>query len=138
MNDNVSRLNPCMNVHDETQLCSNNVVDDSSSTLSLELSGMSKSFNNDISINNEPLDNNLLIHIHHQANSSANFAVRLVRELFTTPELIGRNVAGARGKEQLDPACIEKLWDWSISSTQHLLLRKWKYFIKAERVLIRT
>ena len=67
-----------MNVHDETQLCSNNVVDDSSSTLSLESGGMSKSFNNDISINNEPLDNDRLIHIHHQANSSANFAVRLV------------------------------------------------------------
>ena len=108
-NDSVSRLNDCMNVHDETQLCSNNVVDDSSSTLSLESGGMSKSFNNDISINNEPLDNDRLIHIHHQANSSANFAVRLVRELFTTPELIGRNVAGARGKEQLDPARVEKI-----------------------------
>ena len=78
VNDSISRLNPCVNVHDETQLCSNNVVDDSSSTLSLESGGMSKSFNNDISINNEPLDNDRLIHIHHQANSSANFAVRLV------------------------------------------------------------
>ena len=108
-NDSVSRLNPCVNVHDETQLDSNNVVDDSSSTVSLELSGMSKSFNNDISINNGPLDNDRLIHIHHQANSSANFAVRLVRELFTTKELIGRNVAGARGKQQLDPARVEKI-----------------------------
>lgn len=110
MNDGVSRLNPCVNVHHETQLHSNNVVvDDSSSTLSLDLSGMSNSFNADISINNEPLDNDRLIHIHHQANSPANFAVRLVRELFATQELIGRNVTGVRGKEQLDPSRVEKI-----------------------------
>ena len=37
-NNSVSHLNPCTKVHDGTQLYSNKVVDDSTSTLSLELS----------------------------------------------------------------------------------------------------
>ena len=50
-----------------------------------------------------------LLAIRARASSSMNFAVRLLREFFMPADLRGKNVSGMRGKDQLDPARIQKI-----------------------------
>ncbi|XP_032243330.2 uncharacterized protein LOC116621573 isoform X2 [Nematostella vectensis] len=47
--------------------------------------------------------------IFRQANSMANFSVRLMRHLFKRSEMCGRNVRGARGKKPLDPERVKQI-----------------------------
>ncbi|XP_031554391.1 uncharacterized protein LOC116291361 [Actinia tenebrosa] len=58
---------------------------------------------------NSELSNERLIIIRNQASSKMNFGVRLIRELFQSSELLGRNVEGVRGKKALDPIRIQKI-----------------------------
>ena len=44
-----------------------------------------------------------------QASSSMNFAVRVLRQMIPTGELLGRNIAGVRGKQAVDPAKVSKI-----------------------------
>ena len=66
---------------------------------------------NEISPENQDgsLKKDSLLAIRARASSSMNFAVRLLREFFMPVELKGKNVSGSRGKDQLDPARIQKI-----------------------------
>ena len=66
---------------------------------------------NEISPDNQDgsLKKDSLFAIRARASSSMNFAVRLLREFFMPVELKGKNVSGSRGKDQLDPARIQKI-----------------------------
>lgn len=44
-----------------------------------------------------------------KSTSAKNFAVRLMRELFTKVELEGKNISGSRGKDQVDPERIKTI-----------------------------
>ena len=48
-----------------------------------------------------------LMALRAQASSSMNFAVRLLRELCPTQELIGKNINGVRGKQAVEPNKVE-------------------------------
>lgn len=48
-----------------------------------------------------------LMVVRSQSSSSMNFAVRLLRELCSTEELLGKNIAGVRGKEAVDANKVE-------------------------------
>ena len=48
-----------------------------------------------------------LMTLRAQASSSMNFAVRLLRELCPTQELIGKNINGVRGKQAVEPNKVE-------------------------------
>ena len=56
---------------------------------------------------NFPLSRDDLIALQAKSTSTMNFAVRLLREMFTREELLGRNLSGVRGKERVDPARVE-------------------------------
>ena len=56
----------------------------------------------------EPSSETLLL-IRAQASSSKNFAVKLLRNMFKTNELRGRNICGVRGKEPVDPVRVAKI-----------------------------
>ena len=56
-----------------------------------------------------PLSHDRLMILRGQANSSMNFAVRLLRELILPQELYGRNVSGTRGKQAVDPCKVEQI-----------------------------
>lgn len=58
------------------------------------------------------VDNDTIILLKARANNShTNFAVQLVRHMFHTSEIIGRNVNGVRGKLQVDPVRINKIME---------------------------
>ena len=83
---------------------------------------------------NLPISRDELIALQAKSTSTMNFAVRLLRELFTREELIGRNISGVRGKERVDPARIAiikeivfKIYRTSASDKELL----WKYCHKA-------
>ena len=83
---------------------------------------------------NFPISREDLITLQARSTSTMNFAVRLLRELFTRDELIGRNISGVRGKERVDPARIEiikeivfKIYRTSPSDRELL----WRYCRKA-------
>lgn len=44
-----------------------------------------------------------------KSTSAKNFAVRLMRELFTKVELEGKNISGSRGKDQVDPERVKTI-----------------------------
>ena len=50
-----------------------------------------------------PISRENIIALQTKSNSTKNFAVRLLRELFTKEELEGKNISGSRGKDQVDP-----------------------------------
>lgn len=56
---------------------------------------------------NLPIPREDLIALQARSTSTMNFSVRLLRELFTREELVGRNISGVRGKERVDPARVE-------------------------------
>ena len=58
---------------------------------------------------NFPISRDNLIALQARSNSTMNFAVRLLRELFTPDELFGRNISGVRGKDQVDPRRVEMI-----------------------------
>lgn len=83
---------------------------------------------------NFPISREDLITLQARSTSTMNFAVRLLRELFTRDELIGRNISGVRGKERVDPTRIEiikeivfKIYRTSPSDKELL----WRYCRKA-------
>ena len=83
---------------------------------------------------NLPISRDELISLHARSNSTMNFAVRLLRELFTREELIGRNLSGVRGKDRVDPARVAiikeivfKIYRTSPSDKELL----WRYCHKA-------
>ena len=83
---------------------------------------------------NLPISRDELIALQAKSTSTMNFAVRLLRELFTREELIGRNISGVRGKDRVDPARIAiikeivfKIYRTSASDKELL----WKYCHKA-------
>ena len=59
---------------------------------------------------NEPvIPHEELFQIKNRSRSRANFAVLLLKRLFEPSELEGKNVAGARGKEQLNAAKVSEI-----------------------------
>ena len=56
----------------------------------------------------EPSSETLLL-IRAQASSSKNFAVKLLRNMFKTSELRGRNICGLRGKQPVDPVRVANI-----------------------------
>ena len=83
---------------------------------------------------NLPISRDEIISLHARSNSTMNFAVRLLRELFTRDELLGRNLSGARGKDRVDPARVAiikqivfKIYQTSPSDKELL----WRYCHKA-------
>lgn len=83
---------------------------------------------------NFPLSRDDLIALQAKSTSTMNFAVRLLREMFTREELLGRNLSGVRGKERVDPARVEiikeivfKIYRTSPSDRELL----WRYCRKA-------
>ena len=83
---------------------------------------------------NLPISRDDLISLQAKSTSTMNFAVRLLRELFTREELIGRNISGVRGKDRVDPARIAiikeivfKIYRTSASDKELL----WRYCHKA-------
>lgn len=83
---------------------------------------------------NLPISRDDLIALQAKSTSTMNFAVRLLRELFTREELIGRNISGVRGKNRVDPARIAiikeivfKIYRTSPSDKELL----WRYCHKA-------
>ena len=83
---------------------------------------------------NLPISRDELIALQAKSTSTMNFAVRLLRELFTREELIGRNISGVRGKDRVDPARIAvikeivfKIYRTSASDKELL----WRYCHKA-------
>ena len=83
---------------------------------------------------NLPISRDELIALQAKSTSTMNFAVRLLRELFTREELIGRNISGVRGKDRVDPARIAiikeivfKIYRTSPSDKELL----WRYCHKA-------
>ena len=56
----------------------------------------------------EPSSETLLL-VRAQASSSKNFAVKLLKNMFKTYELKGRNINGLRGKEPVDPVRVAKI-----------------------------
>ena len=56
---------------------------------------------------NLPLSRELLFALKAKSNSTMNFAVKLLRELFTMEELQGKNISGSRGKDQVDPKRVQ-------------------------------
>ncbi len=55
------------------------------------------------------LINDSIVQLRHQSSSATSFAVKLVRQMFETHELVGRNVSGVRGKKPLDGNKITKI-----------------------------
>lgn len=83
---------------------------------------------------NFPISREDLITLQARSTSTMNFAVRLLRELFSRDELIGRNISGVRGKERVDPARIEVIKEivfkiYRTSPSDRELL--WRYCRKA-------
>ncbi|PFX15489.1 pollen-specific leucine-rich repeat extensin-like protein 2 [Stylophora pistillata] len=81
-----------------------------------------------------PISRDNLIALQVRSNSTMNFAVRLLRELFTPDELYGRNISGVRGKDQVDPTRVEMIKDilfkiYRTSPADKELL--WRYCRKA-------
>ena len=83
---------------------------------------------------NLPISRDELIALQAKSTSTMNFAVRLLRELFTREELIGRNISGVRGKDRVDPTRIAlikeivfKIYRTSPSDKELL----WRYCHKA-------
>ena len=60
---------------------------------------------------NFPISRDNIIALQAKSNSTMNFAVRLMREMFTLDELDGKNIAGARGKDRVDPDRVEIIKD---------------------------
>lgn len=60
---------------------------------------------------NFPISRDNIIALQAKSNSTMNFAVRLMREMFTLDELEGKNIAGARGKDRVDPNRVEIIKD---------------------------
>ena len=60
---------------------------------------------------NFPISRDNIIALQAKSNSTMNFAVRLMREMFTLDELDGKNIAGARGKDRVDPNRVEIIKD---------------------------
>ena len=56
---------------------------------------------------NFPVSRDDIIAMQAKSTSTMNFAVRLMRELFTLEELDGKNISGARGKDRVDPNRVE-------------------------------
>lgn len=56
---------------------------------------------------NFPLSQEYLIRLKAKSNSTMNFSVHLLRELFTLEELEGKNISGSRGKDKVDPKRVE-------------------------------
>ncbi|KAJ7357443.1 BEN domain-containing protein 3 [Desmophyllum pertusum] len=56
---------------------------------------------------NFPISRDNIISMQAKSTSTMNFAVRLMRELFTLEELEGKNISGARGKDRVDPNRVE-------------------------------
>ena len=56
---------------------------------------------------NFPISRDNIIAMQAKSTSTMNFAVRLMRELFTLEELDGKNISGARGKDRVDPNRVE-------------------------------
>ena len=54
-----------------------------------------------------PISRDNIIAMQAKSTSTMNFAVRLMRELFTLEELDGKNISGARGKDRVDPNRVE-------------------------------
>ena len=50
-----------------------------------------------------------LFHLKNLARSRSNFAVLLLRKFFQPSELEGRNIAGARGKGQVNPVKVNEI-----------------------------
>lgn len=83
---------------------------------------------------NFPLSRDDLIALQAKSTSTMNFAVRLLREMFTPEELLGRNLSGVRGKEKVDPARVEVIKEivfkiYRTSPSDRELL--WRYCRKA-------
>ena len=62
---------------------------------------------NDIFDRVGPLTTEKLIILKTNAKSRANFVVLLLKELFDPKELEGKNIAGVRGKEMVNPEMID-------------------------------
>ncbi|KAL9954792.1 hypothetical protein ACROYT_G042370 [Oculina patagonica] len=60
---------------------------------------------------NFPISRDNIIAMQAKSTSTMNFAVRLMRELFTLEELEGKNISGARGKDRVDPNRVEIIKD---------------------------
>ena len=60
---------------------------------------------------NFPIPRDNIIALQAKSTSTMNFAVRLMREMFTLDELEGKNIAGARGKDRVDPNRVEIIKD---------------------------
>ena len=60
---------------------------------------------------NFPISRDSIIALQAKSSSTMNFAVRLMREMFTLDELDGKNIAGARGKDRVDPNRVEIIKD---------------------------
>jgi len=60
---------------------------------------------------NFPISRDNIIALQAKSTSTMNFAVRLMREMFTLDELEGKNIAGARGKDRVDPNRVEIIKD---------------------------
>ena len=52
---------------------------------------------------------NRMIVIRSEASSVKNFAVKVLREICTGQELVGRNICGVRGKQAVDPSKVEQI-----------------------------
>ena len=83
---------------------------------------------------NLPISRDELIALQAKSTSTMNFAVRLLRELFTREELIGRNISGVRGKDRVDPVRIAMIKEivfkiYRTSPSDKELL--WRYCHKA-------
>ena len=50
-----------------------------------------------------------LFQIKNVSRSPANFAVLLLKQFFEPSELEGKNIAGVRGKEQVNPAKVNEI-----------------------------
>lgn len=60
---------------------------------------------------NFPISRDNIIAMQAKSTSTMNFAVRLMREMFTLDELEGKNISGARGKDRVDPNRVEIIKD---------------------------
>ena len=56
-------------------------------------------------------DHDVIFQLQPWPTSERNYAVQLLRHMFTSSELVGRNVRGVRGKLQLNPEKINKIKD---------------------------
>lgn len=89
---------------------------------------------------NFPISREVLIMLHQKSNSTMNFSVQLLRELFTLEELEGKNISGSRGKDKVDPERVEMIKEMvfkvygTVPSDKEMV---WKYCRKAMDAFMR-